>query len=75
MHRRLQGGEDVGVSVVAYGAGPDPADMYIGEIQGAGELTFEGRPQCATVSPSKNPGDASTSSVALRILTEDRSNS
>ena len=44
MHRRLQGGEDVGVSVVAYGAGPDPADMYIGEIQGAGELTFEGRP-------------------------------
>jgi len=30
-------------------------------------------PQCATVSPSKNPADASTSSVALRILIEDRS--
>lgn len=29
-------------------------------------------PQCATVSPSKNPGDASASSVALRILIEDR---
>ncbi len=30
-------------------------------------------PQCATVSPSKNPGSASTSSPALRILIEDRS--
>jgi hypothetical protein len=30
-------------------------------------------PQCATVSPSKNPGYASTSSVALRILIADRS--
>ena len=30
-------------------------------------------PQCATVSPSKNPGSASTSSPALRILIDDRS--
>ena len=31
-------------------------------------------PQCATVSPSKNPGSDSTSSPALRILIEDRNN-
>jgi hypothetical protein len=31
-------------------------------------------PQCATVSPSKNPGSASTSSVGLRILIDERSN-
>ena len=30
-------------------------------------------PQCATVSPSKNPGSASTSSPALRILIDERS--
>jgi len=35
---------------------------------------FNVGPQCATVSPSKNPGSASTSSPALRILIEDRSN-
>ena len=32
-------------------------------------------PQCATVSPSKNPASASTSSPALRILIEDLNNS
>ena len=30
-------------------------------------------PQCATVSPSKNPGSASTSSPALRIVMLERS--
>ncbi len=35
---------------------------------------FNVGPQCATVSPSKNPGSASTSSPALRILIEERSN-
>ena len=35
---------------------------------------FNVGPQCATVSPSKNPGSASTSSPALRTLIEDRSN-
>ncbi len=34
---------------------------------------FNVGPQCATVSPSKNPGSASTSSPALRILIEERS--
>lgn len=34
---------------------------------------FNVGPQCATVSPSKNPGEASTSSPALRILIELRS--
>src|SRR5680860_704767 len=34
---------------------------------------FNVGPQWATVSPSKNPGSASTSSPALRILIEDRS--
>ncbi len=29
--------------------------------------------ECATMSPSKNPGSASTSSPALRILIEERS--
>lgn len=35
---------------------------------------FNVGPQCATVSPSKNPGSASTSSPALRIVIEDLSN-
>lgn len=35
---------------------------------------FNEGPQWATVSPSKNPGSASTSSPALRIVIEDRSN-
>ena len=35
---------------------------------------FSVGPQCATVSPSKNPGSASTSSPALRTLIDDRSN-
>ncbi len=34
---------------------------------------FSVGPQWATVSPSKNPGSASTSSPALRILIDDRS--
>ena len=34
---------------------------------------FSVGPQCATVSPSKNPGAASTSSPALRTLIEFRS--
>ena len=34
---------------------------------------FSVGPQCATVSPSKNPGSAATSSPALRILIELRS--
>ena len=34
---------------------------------------FNVGPQCATVSPSKNPGSASTSSPALRTLIELRS--
>lgn len=36
-------------------------------------LPFNVGPQWATVSPSKNPGSASTSSPALPILIEDRS--
>lgn len=35
---------------------------------------FNVGPQWATVSPSKNPGSASTSSPALRILIAERSN-
>jgi len=34
---------------------------------------FNVGPQCATVSPSKNPGSASTSSPALRIVIDERS--
>ena len=34
---------------------------------------FRVGPQCATVSPSKNPGGSSTSSAALRIVTDERS--
>ena len=34
---------------------------------------FSVGPQCATVSPSKNPGSASTSSPALRIWIDERS--
>ncbi|WP_254697346.1 hypothetical protein [Mycobacterium avium] len=37
----FQSGQDVGVGVVAHGAGEYPADMYIGEVEGAGELTFQ----------------------------------
>ena len=44
MHCRPQCAEDVGVGVVAHGAGEDPADTHIGEVEGAGELTFEGWP-------------------------------
>ena len=29
------------MGVVAHGAGEDPADMHIGQVQGAGELAFE----------------------------------
>jgi len=35
---------------------------------------FNVGPSCATVSPSKNPGSGLTSSPALRILIDERSN-
>jgi len=73
MYRRLQGGEDVGVGVVAHCAGPDPADMHIGEVQGAGELTFEGRPAVRDGIPLEEPrlrGDLIPSSADLDRITQ-----
>jgi len=43
MNSVFEGAEDVGVGVVGYGASEDPSDMYIGEVDGPGELPFEGR--------------------------------
>jgi hypothetical protein len=74
MNSSLEGAQDVGMGIVAHGAGFDPADMDIGEVDRRVNSPFSVGPQCAKVSPSKNPGAASTPSVALLILTGDRSN-
>ncbi len=42
MDTGFEGAEDVSVGVVAFGAGEDPTDMHIGEVDGPGELAFEG---------------------------------
>ena len=74
MHRCLQGAEDVGVGVIAYGAGEDPADTYIGEVQGAGELPFEGRTTVRDGIAFEEPRRFLNVAVAVRIVTEDRNN-
>lgn len=50
-----------------------PPDVHTSHVHRAGELALVRLAAVRDVSPSKNPGSASTSSPALRMLTEDRS--
>ena len=74
MHCRLQCAEDVGVGVVAHAAGEDPAGAHIGQVQRAGELTFERWPAVRDGVAFEEPRDGLDLIGAVRILTEDRSN-
>jgi len=48
MNSGLEGAEDVSVGVVTYGAGEDPADMNIGEVQGGRPVSGERLAACPT---------------------------
>lgn len=73
MDSSLEGAQDVSVGIVAHGAGEDPADMHIGEVEGAGELTFEGRPAVRDGVALEEPrlrGDLIPSSADLDRITQ-----
>lgn len=56
------------VRVVADRAGKHPADKHIREVDGAGEFADQAWPAMRHRVAFENPGSASTSSPALRIL-------
>ncbi len=61
------------MGVVADGTGEDPLVCTSVRLRVRANSPFNVGPQCATVLASKNPGEASTLSPALRILIELRS--